>query len=179
MGSKITYKGQVLELVDDFMDIGYMAEDIVICNQDSQQKTIHKSNQDRSMTVFVSFPFAKEQFLEEILRLDAFFSHIQVGVNCYFIFDDAKHIQMDLQSKLKKFKVVFDTQEEYGNMYGTQIVTPPLYPALSKALFLISKDGAIFYIDMPEDMEKVFDLESLRIELNRAYLTYNGKGCHE
>ena len=63
-------------------------------------------------------------------------------------------------------------------MYGTKIVKGNIAPDLCKSLFLISKDGAIFYVDMPINIEKHFDLEQLASELNKAYAIYNGVGCH-
>jgi hypothetical protein len=45
-------------------------------------------------------------------------------------------------------------------------------------MFLISKDGAVFYLDMPNDLSDPFDLDRLRVELNKAYTSYNGTGCH-
>ena len=63
-------------------------------------------------------------------------------------------------------------------MYGTKIVSGTLENRLTKALFLIGKDGAIYHIDMPENLEKPLDLEKIRLALNKAYHSYTGAGCH-
>jgi hypothetical protein len=63
-------------------------------------------------------------------------------------------------------------------MYGTEIINGNLTNLLTKSLFLISKDGAVFYLDMPQDLDTPLDLERLQIELNKAYTTYTGVGCH-
>ena len=68
--------------------------------------------------------------------------------------------------------------DEFGPMYGTKIVQGDLENKLAKALFLISKDGAIFYLEFLKNLEENFDLERLRVELNKAYITYTGVGCH-
>jgi peroxiredoxin len=85
---------------------------------------------------------------------------------------------MALKNRLEKFKIYFDCEDEFGGMYGTQIVSGTLEGMLTKALFLISKDGAIFYLDMPDDISKPLDLERLQVELNKAYVSYTGVGCH-
>ncbi|QOP40737.1 hypothetical protein [Sulfurimonas marina] len=178
MESSINYKGESLELCEDFIDIGYMAENIEVTDKQGETKEIRRSHPDRSMTLLISFPNASDDFIDEILKIDELLSHIQVPLHCYMIFDKEYKEQTLLKNRLKKFEVVLDTEDEYGNMYGTKLVSGTLAGKLTKSLFLISKDGAIFYLDMPSDLEKPFDLERLRIELNKAYTSYTGVGCH-
>jgi peroxiredoxin len=73
---------------------------------------------------------------------------------------------------------VFDINEEFASMYGTKIVSGSLENRLTKALFLIGKDGAIYHIDMPSNLDSPLDLERIRAELNKAYQSYTGAGCH-
>jgi hypothetical protein len=178
MESKITYKDELLELCEDFTDVGYMAENIEVQDLAGEIFEIKRSHPDKSMTILVSFWNAKDEFLDEILKIDEFLSHIQVPMNSYMIFDKDAKIDAVLKNRLKKFKVVLDAEDEFGNMYGTKLVSGSLKGKLTKSLFLISKDGAIFYLDMPDDLSKEFDLERLRIELNKAYVSYTGVGCH-
>ena len=105
-------------------------------------------------------------------------SKIQVPIQCYFIFNEEIKNATVFKNRLKKFEIVFDTQEEFGNMYGAKIVSGSMKDKLTKALFLISKDGAVFFLDIPNNLEKEFDLERLQVELNKAYITYTGTGCH-
>ena len=63
-------------------------------------------------------------------------------------------------------------------MYGTKIVSGSMENKLTKALFIIGKDGAIYHIDIPEDLEKPLDMERVRLELNKVYQSYTGVGCH-
>lgn len=178
MESKIIYKDELLELCDDFIDVGYMAENIEVKDLDGNELEIKRSHKDKSMTILVSFSDAKDEFLEEILKIDEFLSHIQVPLNSYMVFDKDAKVDSVLKNRLKKFEAVLDTEDEFGNMYGTKLVSGSLEGKLTKSLFLISKDGAIFYLDMPNDLSKEFDLERLRVELNKAYTSYTGVGCH-
>ena len=63
-------------------------------------------------------------------------------------------------------------------MYGTKIVSGTLENRLTKALFLIGKDGAIYHIDMPSNLDSPLNLERIRAELNKVYQSYTGAGCH-
>lgn len=178
MEFSINYKGESFELCEDFIDIGYMAENIEVEDINGEIKEIRRSHSDGSMTLLVSFPNLDEEFKAELLKVDEFLSRIQVPINCYFIFSEKSDEIEALGKELKKFELVFDKEEDFGNMYGTKIVSGSLEDKLTKSLFLISKDGAVFYLDMPNELEKSFDLERLQVELNKAYVTYTGTGCH-
>jgi peroxiredoxin len=178
MESNVVYKGESLELCEDFIDIGYMAENVEVTDSKGELKEIKRSHPDKSMTLLISFPHGQEGFIDEILKIDELLHHIQVDIHCYMIFDGSFEEQSVIKNRLKKFEVVLDTEDEFGSMYGTKLVSGSLENKLTKSLFLISKDGAVFYLEMPSDLEKQFDLERLRIELNKAYTSYTGVGCH-
>jgi hypothetical protein len=178
MESKIIYKDEILELCEDFTDVGYMAENVDVKDLAGNEFEIKRSHEDKSMTILVSFPDDKNEFFEEIVKIDEFLSHIKVPLNAYMIFDKSTTIQSILKNRLTAFKIVIDADDEFGSMYGTKLVSGSLEDKLTKSLFLISKDGAIFYLDMPDDLNKEFDLERLRVELNKAYTSYTGVGCH-
>lgn len=178
MDYKIKYKDELCELIEDYTDVGYMAENIEVQDLYGRDITLKRSHTEKAMSLFISFPNIKNGFIKEIEAIDKFMSDIQVDIHCYLIFDSPIADKMALKNRLSKFQIVFDTQNEFGSMYGTQIVSGSLKDLLTKSLFLISKDGAIFYIDMPQELERPLDLERLRIELNKAYTTYTGVGCH-
>jgi len=177
MSYKVSYKKQEQILVDDFMEVGYMAENIEVVSINKQKILLKKCHKDKSMSLFISFPSA-ELFLNEIMRIDQFMSDIKVPINCCLLFDEINEASVALEKKLQKFKIYFDDGLEYGNMYGTKIEQGILEGKLTKALFLISKDGAVFYVDMPEVIESSLDMQRLHVELNKAYVAYTGVGCH-
>ena len=178
MESKIVYNDEKFSLCEDFTDVGYMAENIEVTDIFGKAFEIQRSDIDRSMTLLVSFPNTKNGFGVEILKMDQFLSNVTVPLNCYMILSKDYEVETVFKNRLKKFKLVVDSEDEFGNMYGTKIISGSLEDKLTKSLFLISKDGAIFYLDMPEDLNNEFDLERLRIELNKAYMSYTGVGCH-
>ena len=173
MKSKITYKNEELELTNDFVDIGYMADNFDAVDINNNEVTIKKASPNRNIQLFLSFPFF-DDFSEEIITFDEFISAAKIDIFTYVIFSE----KTTLSYKFKKLIPIFDINEEFANMYGTKIVSGTLENRLTKALFLIGKDGAIYHIDMPENLEKPLDLEKIRLALNKAYHSYTGAGCH-
>lgn len=174
----IIYKEQACGLTDDFIDIGYMAENFEANTIDDKTFEVKRSSPDRGLTVLVSFPSFDEEFGAEIFKIDMLLAELEIDVSCYMLFDKKTDDLVALESKFEKFNILIDSEEEFGNMYGAKIVDGPLEGKLTKALFLVSKDGSIFYLDMPENLDDKLDLERLRVELNKAYATYTGVGCH-
>lgn len=174
----VIYKEEACDLTDDFIDIGYMAESFEACDMKDKIFEVKRSNPDRIMTVLVSFPSFDEEFGAEIFKIDMFLAELEIDVNCYILFDKKTDDLELLNSKLEKLTILIDNEDEFGSMYGAKIVSGPLENKLTKALFVISKDGSIFYLDMPKQLDDKLDLERLKVELNKAYVTYTGVGCH-
>jgi peroxiredoxin len=173
MKSKIIYKNEEMELTDDFIDIGYMAENIDVIKLNGEEFTIKKASPNRNIQIFLSFPNF-DDFKEEIIAFDEFINGAKIDIYTYIIFNE----KIDFPYEFKKIIPVFDINEEFANMYGTKIVSGSLENKLTKALFLIGKDGAIYHIDMPNNLDKPLDLERIRVELNKVYQSYTGTGCH-
>lgn len=173
MESKLVYKNEEFELTDEFIDVGYMAEDIEAVDAKHNRLCIKKTNTNRSIQIYLSFP-SFEEFKEEIIDFDELMYSAEVEIFTYIIFD----AKTTVDYKFKKLIMAFDINEEYANMYGTKIVSGSLKDKLTKALFLIGKDGAIYHIDMPNNLEQAFNQERIRVELNKVYQSYTGVGCH-
>jgi len=170
----MNYKNEEFQLIDEFIDVGYMAENIEAIDLQGNELTIKKASPNRMIQIFLSFPNF-EDFKEEILAFDEFMNDAEVEIFTYLIFN--KNTNFDY--KFKKIIPVFDINEDFANMYGTKIINGSLENSLTKALFLVGKDGAIYHIDMPENLEKPLDMDRIRIELNKVYQSYTGVGCHD
>ncbi|WP_321313354.1 hypothetical protein [Halarcobacter sp.] len=166
------YKNEEFKITDEIIDIGYMAEDVDVEDVKDQELTIKKASPERTIQIFLSYPDF-EDFKEEIIFFDDFINDSKVEINTYLFFN--KKIELP---KLKKLIPVFDVNNEFGEMYGTKIVSGSMENKLTKALFIIGKDGAIYHIDIPQDLEKPLDIERVRVELNKVYQSYTGVGCH-
>ncbi|WP_419771001.1 MAG: hypothetical protein ACNI3C_04205 [Candidatus Marinarcus sp.] len=173
MKSKITYNNEEFDLIDEFIDTGYMAEDIDAIGIDGEELPIRKASPNRSIQIFLSFP-SFEAFKEEIIAFDNFMDDAKVEIFTYLLFNE----KIEIPYTFKKIIPAFDINCDYASMYGTQIVSGSLENKLTKALFLIGKDGAIYHIDMPSDLNDPFNMERIRVELNKVYQSYTGVGCH-
>jgi len=176
MSHKVTYNDEVLSLIDDAMEEGYMAQSITVSTPYADKFTIQRSSKDISMTILFSVP--NLEFEEDILQIDNFLSLLQVPIHSYLIFDRPSQGAQKLQKQLKIMQMAYDNYNEFGAWYGTKILDGSLADSLCKSLFLISKDGAVFYVDMPHDMSDKINLERLHIALNKAFTIYTGVGCH-
>lgn len=166
------YKNEEFKITDEIIDIGYMAEDVDVKGIDKKEFTIKKATPSRTIQIFLSFPNF-EDFKEEILFFDNFIDEAEVEIYTYVFFNEEIKLP-----KLKKIIPVFDINNEFGDMYGTKIVSGSMENKLTKALFIIGKDGAIYHIDIPQNLEKPLDIERVRVELNKVYQSYTGVGCH-
>jgi peroxiredoxin len=173
----VEYKGQPQEIIDEYMEIGYMAEAVEMTTLDGETKVIGRQSSDRAIQLFVSFP-ELEEFEEEIIAFDHYFDDLKVELQTYLIFASSNDFVEQLAPKLTHLKIVIDSEDEYANMYGTVIVNGLLKDKLTKSLFIIGKDGAVFYEEFPPSLETSFKLELLVSELNRAFVAYTGVGCH-
>ncbi len=169
MKSKILYKNEEMQLTDDFIDIGYMAENFDVINLNNEEVNIKKASPNRNIQVFLSFPNF-DDFSEEIIAFDEFINDAKVDIFTYIIFNE----NIVFPYEFKKIIPVFDVNEEFANMYGTKIVSGSLENRLTKALFLIGKDGAIYHIDMPSNLDSPLNLDRIRVELNKVYQSYTG-----
>lgn len=166
------YKNEEFEITDELIDIGYMAENVDVEDIEGKEFTIKKASPSRTIQIFLSFPDF-EEFKEEILFFDDFMHDAKVEINTYIFFSRPINLP-----QFKKIIPVFDINDEFAEMYGTKIVSGSMENKLTKALFIIGKDGAIYHIDMPEDLENPLDIERVRVELNKVYQSYTGVGCH-
>jgi peroxiredoxin len=176
MPHQITYHDEVLTLIDDAMEEGYMAQNIAVSTPNANKFTIQRSRENLNMTILFSVP--NLDFKEEIIQIDNFLSQLQVPVCSYLILNKPWQRTQRLQKRLKTLEVAYDTYDEFGTWYGTRIIDGSLSDLLCKSLFLISRDGAVFYVDVPSNMSDEINLDRLHIALNKAFSIYTGAGCH-
>lgn len=166
------YKGKIFHLIDEFIDVGYMAEDVEGLSGDGKEMSIKKTNPNRDMQVLLAYPNF-EDFKDDILEFDEFISGASVGILSYVIFAKRQTLP-----KFKSLMPFIDANEDFALMYGAKIVDGEFKDLLTKSLFIIGKDGAIYHVDMPENLENPFNMDVLRASLNKAYMSYTGVGCH-
>lgn len=175
---RVKYKDETLQINDDFVDIGYMAESFEACDIYDKKRVVQRCNEEKSMQIFVSFPSASKEFIDEIVAFDTLLGSAEVDIKSYIILSACKESLIALKNRVKHSTILKDCQGDFAELYGVKILSGSQKGKLAKALFLISKDGAVFYIDYPDNLLKALDIEALVPALNKAYTTYTGVGCH-
>ncbi|MGE4457380.1 MAG: hypothetical protein AB7E13_10610 [Arcobacteraceae bacterium] len=170
---RIKYKDEALELIDEFVEVGYKSERVKILSKTNENITIGGYNNTKKVVLIISMPDI-DGINTQIQKLDTYLKNIVVDIDCFLVMSNEKVFDLSLS----KLIPVCDKYKEFGTMYGTLIVDGSLENELCKALFIIGKDGAIYYENTLENLSDEFDLERLSIELNRAFGSYTGKGCH-
>jgi peroxiredoxin len=157
----------------EMLDIGFMAEDFYAHDLNENELNIKRYGKD-TMQIFFAFSDANKQTLDEVRRIDALFNEAVVAIRCYCIFSQSNEALQTLSSTLQKCQILVDFEEDFALNYGVKIVDG----GLAKSLFLVGKDGAVYHVQTPQSADEAFDLELLRLHLNKTYTTYNGEGCH-
>ena len=171
---QIKFKNQTMKLEDLPLDVGYASERVTL--QDENKNPHAKGGQNGQTQLFITTPFIDEAFLEELAEINAMLPHggdYIVTANLIVANDSHKN------PHLEKIDFLIDAEGEFGDFYGVRLLGEPLDFELTKALILVSKDGAIFYDEFLNDLDEKFNLETLLRKITAAQLCYTGKGCHE
>lgn len=173
MSYTLSYLDETLYLADRPIDIGYASEPVEVVDAKGEAITIGGMVRDTVQIVIalpnLSTPFAQmaQQIIDQIQAPE--------GIRVWIVLN---RIGSESFAQSEWVKVVADTQGEFGGLYGVSIADGLLEGSLAPALFVISRDGAIFYREVPTQIPCGFNIERFNHEANRARHIYNGQGCH-
>ncbi|MBN2897083.1 MAG: hypothetical protein JXK05_14465 [Campylobacterales bacterium] len=163
----------VMSLEEPPLDIGYASEKVRLSTQEGQERFI--GGQNGKTQILIGAPFVDEAFIEELQGIAAILPKGgDYPVEAALIVAHAAHTLIAIEG----FETLIDSEGEFGDFYGVRIKNGPCGGELAKALFLISKDGAIFYEEIPSNLLERFNLETLERKIFAAQSCYTGKGCH-
>lgn len=163
----------IMHLEDLPLDVGYASEEVTLKNIDNKHQTLGGHNGKTQL--IITTPKIDDGFLEELKSINS--SLPQGGeyeVTASLVVANDSHINPELEN----IKFFVDEQDEFGDFYGVRLKGEPYDKELTKALILISKDGAIFYDEFTPNLEDKFNLETLDRKILAAQVCYTGKGCH-
>lgn len=166
---QITYNTTLLELEDMPLDIGYASERVDLKN--STGETFRIGGQNGSTQLIIVLPFIDDSCISQLKEMDSLLSiNALGGITKALIVATDNHAMPPLEEWL----VGFDYDEAFGDYYGVRLSNKEL----AKSLFIISKDGAVFYHDIVNDLNDPFSLEKALLKIAAAESCYTGKGCH-
>lgn len=170
---QIHYNDSLLHLEDMPLDIGYASERVEL--KDHEDKTFLIGGQNGSTQLLISTPFIDDTLLEQLSEIDSLLSiNALDGITKALIVSTPKQTSPRMEGWL--YGVDYD--EAFGDYYGVRIADGELAKEFAKSLFIISKDGALFYHEILSDVLKPFNFDKALIKIAAAMSCYTGKGCH-
>ncbi|WP_345991821.1 hypothetical protein [Sulfurimonas sp. HSL-1716] len=170
---QIKYGTYTMRLDEMPLDIGYASDKVGVKGKNGKEHTI--GGQNGKTQLIITAPFIDENLLKELREMEASLPNTaEHEVTASLVL--AHELKNDLA--LAKFKQYTDKKEEFGDLYGVRLSGEPYERELTKAVFLISKDGALFYDEIAKDLSERFDQETLMRKIYAAQTCYTGKGCH-
>lgn len=166
---RITHKSSLLELQDLPIDIGYASEKVEL--KDPQGTLIAIGGQNGTTQLLVSAPFIDDALIAQLKELDTL-----LNINALNAITKALVVAHNSHTlpMMEEWFSGYDYDGAFGDFYGVRLTNDEL----AKALFIISKDGAVFHHEILNDLDAPFSIEKCIIKISAAINCYTGKGCH-
>lgn len=170
---QIKYQTYTMHLKDLPLDLGYMSERVTISSPDGEN--IEVGGHTGVTQLLITLPFLNHDTLKELEQIQDLLP--EGG-------DHKVETTLILANKpsetpqFHKIRYAFDNKEEFADFYSLRLCGAPFEGELAKAITLISKDGALFYDEICDDLMENFDYEKLTRKIFAAQNCYTGKGCH-
>ncbi len=170
---QITYKTSTMHLEDLPLDIGYACEEVKL--KDTENNTHIVGGQNGKTQLIITTPFIDDVFIKELTEInDILPKGGEYEVTAALIVANDLHKNPNLE----KIDFLIDADQELGDFYGTRLKGEPYNNEFTKALILVSKDGAIFHDEFTKDIDDKFNIDTLLRKIMAAQVCYTGKGCH-
>jgi hypothetical protein len=155
------------------LGVGYASEKVSLKNHAEERFTI--GGQNGFTQLILSSPFIDHTLLAQLEEIDTLLSlNALQGITKAIVVANAKHTNPQMEG----WQFGIDTDEAFGDYYGMRIAKGELGGEFAKGLFIISKDGALFYDEILHNLNEPFSLEKALIKISAAQSCYTGKGCH-
>jgi peroxiredoxin len=162
-----------MELEDLPLDIGYASESVTLTDGSGKSHVI--GGQNGKTQVIITAPFIDDAFIAELKAInDELPRGGDYEVTAALVVANDAHTD----PMLDHFDFLIDSNGEFGDWYGVRLVGAPCGGELAKAVFIISKDGALFYDEFAGNLHTTFNADTLLRKVAAAQLCYTGKGCH-
>lgn len=170
---QVQFNTSTMHLEDMPLDIGYASEQVSL--KDSDGKPCIIGGHNGKTQLIISAPFIDSAFLEELKVIHEMIPQGgEYEVSAALVVANDTHEKVDLE----KFDYLIDSEGEFGDFYGVRLKGTPCEGELTKAIILISKDGAIFYDEFAKNLHDKFNTDTLFRKIYAAQTCYTGKGCH-
>lgn len=166
---QIIYNTSTLYLEDMPLDIGYASEKVSLKNHKDETFTL--GGQNGFTQLLITAPFIDSTLISQLNDIDTLLSvNALNGITKALIVANNKNEIPALEEWLSGY----DYDEAFGDYYGVRLSNKEL----AKTLFIISKDGAVFYHEILDDLNAPFSFDKALSKIVAANSCYTGKGCH-
>lgn len=170
---QIEFKTYTMHLEDMPLDIGYASEKVSLTDSNGVKHTVGGHNGKTQLVI--TTPFIDKEFLDELKSIDEMLPKGgDYEVTASLVVANSNHKDPNLEN----IEFFIDSGEEFGDYYGTRLKGDPYNSEFTKALILISKDGAIYYDEFTKNIDDKFNADTLLRKVSAAQVCYTGKGCH-
>lgn len=166
---QITFNTSTLHLEDMPLDIGYASEKVTLKNREGETFSIggHKG----ATQLLITAPFIDDSLVGQLHEIDTLLSlNALSGITQALIVANATHTLPSVENWLSGY----DHEDAFGDYYGVRLSNHEL----AKTLFILSKDGAVFYQEILDDLQGRFNLNHALAKIVTAQSCYTGQGCH-
>lgn len=170
---QVKSKTYTMYLEDMPLDIGYASEKVLLSDINAKESFV--GGHTGKTQLIITTPFIDTAFIDEMRKIsETIPTSEEHDVVVSVVVANDSHQAVELE----KFNFLIDSKEEFADMYGVRLKGKPFHHELTKALILISKDGAIYYDQFCDDLSHEFNIDMLYRKILAAQLCYTGKGCH-
>lgn len=155
------------------LDVGYASEKVTLSNHSGETFVI--GGQNGFTQLILSAPFIDDALIAQLQELNTLLDlNALTGISKALVVANGSHKNPQIEG----WQFGIDTDEAFGDYYGIRLGKGELGGEFAKALFIVSKDGALFYNEIPNELNGAFSLEKALSKIAAAINCYTGKGCH-
>lgn len=169
---QIIYNTSTLHLEDIPLGVGYASDKVTLKDMNDQPFTI--GGQNGHTQLIISTPFVDEMLISQLRQLDELLALNTFVIGKSLVVATKEHPN----PQLSEWNYGYDYDTQFGDYYGVRLGQGELCGEFAKALFIVSKDGALFYDEIPKDLNEPFSMEKAIIKIAAAVNCYTGHGCH-
>jgi len=88
---RVKYNDEALELIDEFVEVGYKSEKVKVLSKTNENITIGGYNNTKKVVLIVSMPYVEGVEIQ-IKKLDTYLQNIVVEIDCFLVMSRRKSI---------------------------------------------------------------------------------------
>ena len=171
---KLTFKNETFTLDTDPAEVGYAAERFEALTFQGKKVTI--GGHTGKTQVIIALPSTDCPQYKQVEELD---KNVTGGdlADLWLIFSGQEG---NLEAAtLNHFISAVPADDVFAEEYGVLAGEGPLAGRMVPTVFVVSKEGTLFYREIPADLDNPFDEKKFHGTIGKALAVYTGVGCED